>query len=380
MNDTAPLTVRLADTLLARYPDPDTYPFRVWCYSQGYVLIGMLKVWRATGDGRYLAWVRRFAEQHVTPEGELLGFTGDSLDDIMSGAVIAEMVAITGEERYRTAARTIYASMADYPRNPDGGFWHGRHLPGQMWIDGVFMGGMFLIRYGDLIAERDLCFTEMAAQIVTFADRCRKGDSGLFLHGYDESRRASWAHPVTGLSSEVWSEGLGWYALILVEALERWPEGHPGKAPVQGVLEELLGGLLRAQDPQSGLWFQVVDKGHLPDNWCDTSGSAMFIYTLQRASELGIGDTDACAAAAKRGYAGLQSRITPGEDSAGVQGTVDIHVACDGLGVQDSYHAYIDFPLRVNAKEAVGGVLWAATIMDRAEGNIDTQDGQDRNG
>jgi unsaturated rhamnogalacturonyl hydrolase len=376
MNHSGPLSVRLADTLLARYPDPDTFPFRTWCYSQGYVLIGMLKVWRATGDERYLAWVRRFADQHVTPEGDLLGFSGDSLDDIMSGAVIAEMAAITGHERYRRAARTIYASMADYPRNTDGGFWHGRHLPGQMWIDGVFMGGMFLVRYGDLIAgadsgardagTRNACFDEMAAQIVTFAELCRKGDTGLFLHGYDESRKASWADPITGLSSEVWSEGLGWYALILVEALERWPSGHTGSAQVQAVLEELLGGLLRAQDPASGLWFQVVDKGHLSDNWCDTSGTAMFVYTLKRASELGIqapsAAPGACAEAARRGYAGLQRRIATGAD-----GGVDVLIACDGLGVQDNYRAYIDFPQQVNAKEAVGGVLWAATIMDGAE-------------
>jgi unsaturated rhamnogalacturonyl hydrolase len=371
------LSVRLADTLLARYPDPDTFPFRVWCYSQGYVLVGMLKAWRATGDERYLAWVQRFVDQHVTPQGELLGFSGDSLDDIMSGAVIAEIYAITGEERYRRAARTIYASMADYPRNTDGGFWHGRRLPGQMWIDGVFMGGMFLIRYGDLVAgaataERDAgtrnaCFHEMAAQIVTFADLCRKGDSGLFLHGYDESRKASWADRVTGLSSEVWSEGLGWYALILVEALERWPEGHAGRQPVQALLKELLGGLLHAQDPASGLWFQVVDQGDRADNWCDTSGSAMFVYTLQRASELGIGATGtadgaACAEAARRGYAGLQTRV-----ATGANGGVDVLIACDGLGVQDNYRAYIDFPQKVNAKEAVGGVLWAATIMDGAE-------------
>jgi rhamnogalacturonyl hydrolase YesR len=371
MTHTAPLSVRLADTLLARYPDPDAFPFRSWCYSQGYVLIGMLKAWRATGDARYLAWAQRYVDKHVAPAGEIPAFRGDSLDDIMTGAVIAEMFAITGEERFRRAAGTIYASMADYPRNADGGFWHGRHLPGQMWIDGVFMGGMFLTRYGDLVAgaaskEREACFDEMARQIVSLAEHCRKSGTGLFLHGYDETRKASWADAATGLSSEVWSEGLGWYALILVEALERWPEGHAGRAPVQAILEELLDGLMRAQDSESGLWFQVVDKGHLPDNWCDTSGSAMFVYTLQRASELGIGDPAVCATAARRGYAGLQPRITPGEDNAGVQGTVDVHVACDGLGVQDNYQAYIDFPQRVNAKEAVGGVLWAATIMDAA--------------
>ena len=68
--------------------------------------------------------------------------------------------------------------------------------------------------------------------MVCLASHCRKGDTGLFLHAYDERRAAAWADPATGLSPEVWSEGLGWYALILVEALDRWPQGHPGRAPV----------------------------------------------------------------------------------------------------------------------------------------------------
>jgi rhamnogalacturonyl hydrolase YesR len=353
------LSQRLADTILRRHPDPDTIPYRVWCYVQGYVLCAFLKLWAATGDTRYLAYARRFGEQHVTPDGALLGFKGDSLDDIMAGSVIAELYGLTGDPRYRRAAETIYASMADYPRNSDGGYWHGRRLPGEMWIDGVFMGGMFLVRYGSLIADRDACFDELARQIASLAAHCRQGDTGLFLHGYDERCAASWADPLTGLSSEVWSEGLGWYALILVEALERWPEGHAGHAPVVAILEELLGGLLRAQDAASGLWYQVVDKGHLPDNWCDTSGSAMFVYALQRASELGLGDVAAYAAAARRGYAGLQNRAVSGAD-----GGVDIVEACDGVCVQDSYRAYIDYPRVVNAKEAVGGMLWAATIME----------------
>ncbi len=356
------LAVALADTILARYPDPDTIPYRVWCYVQGYVLCGLEKLWRRTGDDRYLAYVRRFVDQHVTEDGELLGFRGDSLDDMMAGSIIVDLYGLTHEERYRRAAERIYAAFADYPRNADGGFWHGRKLRGQMWIDGVFMGGMFLIRHGELIAEREACFAEVARQIASLADHCRKGTSGLFLHAYDESRSASWADGETGLSPEVWSEGLGWYALLLVEALERWPEQGAGRAKAVDTLGELIEGLLATQDPASGLWYQVVDKGDDPDNWCDTSGSAMFVYALQRAGELGVGPAADCSDAAYRGYLGLQARVTTGAD-----GLVDILGACDGVCVQNSYRAYVDYPRVVNAKEAVGSMLWAATIMDQRE-------------
>ncbi|RPJ42492.1 MAG: glycosyl hydrolase family 88, partial [Chloroflexi bacterium] len=270
-----PLSIALADSILARFPDPDDIPYRRWCYVQGYVLCGFEKLWLLTRDPRYFAYLRRFADQHVLPDGQVRDFTGESLDDIMAGTVLVAAYQHTGEQKYRLAAERVRAAFADYPRNSDGGFWHNRNLPHEMWIDGVFMGMMFLTRYGAVIGEEEACFSEAAHQIATMAGHCLKPESGLYLHAYDESKSVFWADPRTGLSPEVWSEGLGWYALILVETLERMPAGHPGRAPVQQIWRNLAGGLLKAQDPRSGLWFQVVDKGDRADNWPDTSGSAM---------------------------------------------------------------------------------------------------------
>ena len=86
---------------------------------------------------------------------------------------------MTGDERYRTAAECVYAAFADYPRNSDGGFWHGRRLPGEMWIDGVFMGGMFLSRYGEPDrATATPVSTRWPRQIVSFADALSQGRYG----------------------------------------------------------------------------------------------------------------------------------------------------------------------------------------------------------
>jgi len=357
-----PLSSAMAQTLLKRYPNPDDIPWRPWCYVQGYALCGMIKLWRRTADDRYLCYARRFCDQHTTPKGELLGFKGDSLDDIMAGAVLAEMYHISGDGRYRRAADAVAASFADYPRNADGGFWHSRNLEQEMWIDGVFMGGMFMLRYGAYIEPEGTWFDEVALQVTSMADHCRKGDTGLFLHAYDEGRRATWADPVTGLSPEVWSEGLGWYALILVEALELLPQDHPDRPGILAIWGELADGLRRAQDPATGLWYQVVDKGHLPDNWHDTSGSAMFTYALQRGVELGALDANAYAHVAASGYAGVRTKARPNGE-----GLIDVYDACDGVCVQDNYEIYINYPQKINAKEAVVGVLWAAVAVENLE-------------
>jgi rhamnogalacturonyl hydrolase YesR len=51
------------------------------------------------------------------------------------------------------AATTIRRALDNYPRNNDGGFWHSTGMHGQMWIDGIFMGQMFLTRYGKSIGD-----------------------------------------------------------------------------------------------------------------------------------------------------------------------------------------------------------------------------------
>ena len=122
---------------------------------QGYILCGFEKLWKVTGDPRYFAYLKKFVDQHVSDDGSLSDFTGESLDDIMAGSTLVIAYQQTGEEKYRLAADKVRAAFDDYPRNRDGGFWHGRRLPHEMWIDGVFMGLMFLTRYGAVIGDRD---------------------------------------------------------------------------------------------------------------------------------------------------------------------------------------------------------------------------------
>ena len=354
------LSIALADTIMTRHPDPLTIPYKRWCYVHGYVLAGFEKLYESTREPRYFDYIRKYVDTHVTADGEVPAFTGESLDDMMAGTAIVAVFQKTGEARYRKAAERIRRSFDDYPRNSDGGFWHARNLPHEMWIDGVFMGQMFLTRYGVAVGDRQYCFDEAARQIGVMADRLFKASSGLYYHGYDEARKVSWADKATGLSSDVWSEGLGWYALVLAETLSLMDPGHPGRPRVQSILRGLVEALARVQDPGTGLWYQVVDKGDRPENWHDTSGSAMFVYAIQRAVELGVVDAGRFRPVAEKGYAGVMTKARTAAD-----GLVDIHDACDGVCVQNSYRDYIDYKRVVNAKEAVGGVLWASVIMEK---------------
>ena len=361
--------VALAETIMRRNPGTGQDRLARWSYWKAYTLLGFEMLWRSTGDRRYLDFMRREFDRHVGPDGDLVSVDLVSLDNIMPGTMLVALYEHTGEERYRKAAATVRHAFDDYPRNPDGGFWHAKRLPGEMWVDGVFMGQMCLIRYGHSIADGEYCFDEAVRQITVFAHHGLKGDSGLYLHAWaaeptlprvQPGNVYPWASPETGLSPEVWSEGLGWYALVLVETLAVLPANHPGRAEVADIFDRLAAGLKRTQDPATGGWYQVVDKGDRPANWTDTSGTAMFTYALQRGIETGLlADAD-YAPAVMAGYRNIVANATVDQE-----GMVDVHSACNGLCVQQSYEAYVNAPRVTNAQEAVAGFLWATAIVEK---------------
>ena len=355
------LSVELAKTIMQRHLDPNTYPYRSWCYPQGYMLMGMAKLFSTTNDSVYHRYILKYADQHVDSLGNVARFKGNSMDDMMAGTVIVWAYRQTGLEKYRKAAEQIRRSFDDYPRTSEGLFWHGRKTKGEVWVDGVFMGQLFLTSYGKYVGDSDYCFNEAAKQLTGIYRKLHKGDSGLLYHGWDEDRDAKWADPQTGLSPEVWSEGLGWYALVLVETLEIFPEKHLQRDELVQICRDMMAGLKKVQDTKTGLWYQVVDKGDREDNWHDTSGSAMFLYAIKKAGELGIIPEKSYRKVVEKAYQGVFTKAVINKDD----GLIDLVNACDGLCVQTSYDVYINYPQKVNAKEAVAGVLWGGWIVEK---------------
>ena len=84
---------------------------------------------------------------------------------------------------------------------------------------------------------------------------------------------------------------MGWFVMAMVDILEQLPPSHPGYPRLHELLKENVAGLAAAQDPKTGLWFQVLDRGaSLPGNWIETSSSGMFIYAIRKAIRLNLVD------------------------------------------------------------------------------------------
>lgn len=339
------LAVITANSFIQEFPDPDSIHwagvYNPFDWQAGYTMFVMEKLWKATGDDRYFNYIKQYVDQQVDDQGNIPAFKPTALDHFLPGYAILFMYEQTRLEKYKKAASAIHDAFATYPRNSDGGFWHADWAMHQMWVDGVFMGQIFMARYACIISKDPSDFDEVTRQMKIIIQHCRK-PNGLLLHGWDESRSAAWADKQTGLASEVWSEGLGWYAVLIADVFDYLPESHPDYAFLMDHLQQLCKGLKECQDEKTGMWCQVVDKPGNRGNWNETSGTGMFLYLINNAAKKGYIPRMEYETVVNKAYSGIikKARINP-------DGRVDI-LDCSSIGIMKDYDEYVSQPKEIN--------------------------------
>ncbi|MFF3655011.1 glycoside hydrolase family 88/105 protein [Streptomyces olivochromogenes] len=340
-------SVALIDSTMARYT-----PSAIggWSYPVGLYLYGQYLTYQRTHDARYLTYIKSYVDRFVSSDGSI-GQSFNSLDSMQAGRLLTILHHETGQDRYRKAALKIRSRLNTYPRTSDGGFWHAdtSSRAHQLWSDGVYMVNPFLVEYGKEFGDTTYANDEAAKQLYVYGNHLQVAN-GLLKHAYDESKTASWADPATGLAPEHWCRAVGWYAMAIVNVLDAIPVNHPRRPQLVGIFRKLAAGLEKYQDPATGRWFQVIDKGSRGDNWTETSCSSMFTYALSRGAQQGYLDPH-YAAVAQRGYQGVLARISVGSD--GRTNLTDISI---GTNVGD-YAYYIARDRATNDFHGLGAFL-----------------------
>jgi unsaturated rhamnogalacturonyl hydrolase len=117
--------------------------------------------------------------------------------------------------------------------------------------------------------------------------------------------------------------------MTLVEVLDIMPRNHPQRSKLIAQVKQLVKAWASYQDKKTGLWYQVVDKGQMPENWLETSSSSMYTYVTAKAVDRGYVDKGYMTVANK-GYSGVLSKISLGAD-----GLTNITDICEGTNVAD---------------------------------------------
>jgi unsaturated rhamnogalacturonyl hydrolase len=336
-----------------------------WSYDQSVILKGIEGLWRATGEKKYFDYIQKSMDLFVEDNGNIRTYDQKdfNIDNVSSGRNVLLLYNVTGKEKYLKAVQTIRQQLREHPRTNEGGFWHKKIYPYQMWLDGLYMGEPFYAEYAKTFHE-DTAFNDIARQFILMEKNSVDKKTGLMYHGYDESRQQKWADKTTGRSSNFWARAMGWYGMGLVDVLEVFPANHPKRKELVDILNRYAKAVSKYQDAKTGLWWDIMDMPNKDKNYFEASASSMFVYALAKGVRLGC-LPQSYLAVAKKGYDGiLKTFIKEENGQTNLHGTVSV----SGLGGNPyrdgSFDYYMSEKVIVNDAKGVGAFIQAANEME----------------
>jgi len=365
------LSQKMADFAMQKWPNgplEPKAPGSVWNYELGTLLNGFDAIWYGTADGVYYKYIKQSIDQLVEPDGSIPTYKLEaySLDNILLGKQLLLLYGVTRDVKYYKAASQLRKQLTSHPRTASGGYWHKQIYPDQMWLDGLYMAEPFYAEYASSFKEPE-DFADIAKQFVLIEQRTRDPKTGLLVHAWDESKKQDWADKKSGRSPSFWARGIGWYMMALVDTLPYFPQNDPGRSSLLAILNRTAESVVRYQDANSGLWYQVLDKGSEKGNYFESSAACMFTYALAKGVRLGY-LPNRYATNATRAYQGIQKHFVHGQ----ADGSLELTSTVKGIGLggnpyrDGSYSYYISSPMVSNDPKGIGAFILAGAEMDMA--------------
>jgi unsaturated rhamnogalacturonyl hydrolase len=362
---------RTALAAMARWPEGRFVPAGatwVWNYELGTLLLGVDGVWRSTKNESYFKYIQGSVDPFIGPDGSISTYKVDEyqLDSVLLGRQLLLLYGVTKQEKYAKAATALYEQLKHQPRTASGGFWHKERYPNQMWLDGLYMAEPFYAEYAETFHHPE-AVADIGLQFRLMDEHTRDANTGLLRHGWDESKQMRWADKKTGQSPEAWARAMGWMMMALVDTLDYLPEGSAERRELLAQLGRDAAAVVRYQDKESGLWWQVMDQGGKAGNYFESSGSCMFVYALAKGVRRGYLPAS-YRTSAERGWKGILDHFVEAGPGNGVtlKGTVKV----GGLGGEPyrdgTFAYYVSEPVVSNDPKGVGAFLLASVEMEGA--------------
>jgi unsaturated rhamnogalacturonyl hydrolase len=360
-------SIRMANSVMDRYDSllkMDAPKVR-WQYDVSFVGQAIDKLGGV--DPRYSEYMETFIDYFVQEDGSVLHYkpTDFNIDRINPAKNVITLYKRTGEQKYKDAIELHVEQMRHHPKTESGGFWHKKIYPNQIWLDGLYMASPFLAQYAREFNAPEW-FDVVTHEIQLAYKVTLDEETGLLYHAYDESREQRWSNPDTGQSPHFWSRATGWYMMAIVDVLDFLPKNHPDRDSIISILNNVSEAVMKVRDPETGLWYQVLDHLGAEGNYIEGSGSAMFAYTFAKGAKNGYLDQKYHDLANDIFDSMLEHLIV--EEENGLITMTNICGAC-GLGGNPyrdgSYEYYITEKVNENDPKGVAPFIIAAIELDR---------------
>lgn len=254
-----------------------------WNYIDSCMITAVLRLYEHSGDLSLLDFAVGFTSAYVDENGEIPTMNREdfNLDNINGGKNLLSLYKITGDERWLRAAQNLADALSQQPRLDCRSFWHKAIYPRQIWLDGSYMAFPFMVEFSGISGNIAL-IDDVLHQLRNIRILMSDAETGLYYHGYDETKSMNWADPETGLSHEFWLRSMGWLSAALADLAELLPDNNE----ISGMLAGLLEALSRHAMPD-GMLLQLPAHPELSGNYPETSGTLLFAYSALKAYRLG---------------------------------------------------------------------------------------------
>ncbi len=342
-----------------------------WNYIDGCMLSAILSLYALNKNSLFLSFSDGYMSAFVKEDGSINTYRQEeyNLDNINSGKALFALYDLTGKQRYRLGIETLYRQLQNSPRTAQGSFWHKKIYPNQVWLDGLYMAMPFYMEYETRFHQMK-SYLDIIRQFRTVRQHMRSPLTGLYFHGYDETREMPWADPETGCSPCVWSRSIGWFAMALTDTIEKMDERiYFEYRELCTMLKELVDALLPYQH-EGGMFYQVVDQPEAQGNYPETSGTSMIAYAILKAARMGILPAR-YRKYGEKAFWGTAERYLRFDGEAIHLGGICLVAGLGGESRRDgSLGYYLSEPVVENEAKGVAPFVMAYTEILRDKGNL----------
>lgn len=375
-NEQNPYSLRITRSEMNRCPEGKglDYVYNLkWQYSVLTELEAMIRASDCCLENEssdIVTYALDYLDKLIDQDGNIYKYkmTDYNLDHVKGGTLLLYAYDKTGNNKYLTAANTLWNQLKSQPTTSDGGYWHKNIYPYQMWLDGLFMAEPFAAKYASKFLsgqELEDAFTKIVKQFTLATTHTYDPATGLYRHGWDEKKVQPWADKTTGQSAHAWGRAMGWTFMAIPYVLDEMPADHPERETLETLYRNMASAVISAQDPETGLWWQVLDCPGRDKNYLEATASAMFVYSMLRGHRMGILD-DICLASALKGWDGILSLLVVEI----ADGSINLTQCCSvgGLGGSanrdGSFEYYVSEQIRDNDAKGMGPFINAAIEIE----------------
>ena len=286
-----------------------------WDWGPGVAMYGLVRFYEATGDENIISYIKKFIDEAMDQ-----AYTRKSVNTTAPAMACFKLYELYSDERYITICRD-YAEflMNEASREKNGAIEHSlisRTKVGEVWIDTVFMAGVFLVKAGCIFGRDDYIkegLKQFVLHIQILQDEC-----GLFYHAYSHNTQ-------NHMSGCLWGRGNGWFTASVAEIMKLLEnkEFYEEKEIILSAVKKQAKALISAQC-ENGMWCTILTDN---ESYNESSATAAFAYGMFAGVRMGYLDEKFLMPAQKAldaivGKTGDDGRVYDVSHGTGVRETI----------------------------------------------------------